>query len=461
MYKAANRLENVVPITLNHPPNSLAADEDFFGTPILILNFNQSRHLEKQLNWLLTAGYRNLVVIDNGSTYQPVLDYYDSLSTGPVHIMRLDRNFGKFALWEANVLETLRIIGPFVYTDSDVVPEDSCPKDLVGYLATQLRRFPQIFKAGPGLRIDDLPHSYKHHKEAHDWELKFWRKPVARGLFLAAIDTTFALYRPMSAYAQEPALRSCWPYLARHEPWYVDSANLSEEERNYAATSMVTNWTGERVPEWLYAEMATRRWMGQRLLHLGCGHDLFPGWINVDLSPSVRPDIIFDLDNCREQKLPLEDGTVDAFYMCHTFEHIDDTLAMMQELHRVARPGARFVIRLPFGGTDHAFEDPAHKRPYFPNSFVYFAQPAYSRADPNYLGDWRIKRINLVVPAPTADAEPEPALLERIRRERNIVQEMIVELEAVKPARAREERLLEWASPRITNSAIDMESAFF
>jgi SAM-dependent methyltransferase len=446
---------------LSEAPKTLAADENFFNTPILILNFNHRRYIERQLSWLVNSGYRNIVIIDNGSTYEPVLRWYDSLNSSPIQIMRLERNFGKLALWEANVLERLGIVGPFVYTDSDIVPDASCPKDLVSYLAAQLRLFPQIFKAGPALRIDNLPESYKHHREAHNWELKFWRAPVARGLFLAPIDTTFALYRPGSKFAQEPALRSGWPYIARHEPWYMDSSNLSDEDRNYTTTSKVTNWTGECVPDWLYAEMATRTWMGQKLLNLGCGHDHFPGWINLDASPEVEADVVFDLEECGTHKLPFDDNYIDGFFMCHILEHIDNTLNLMQELYRVAKPEARLVIRLPFGGTDNAFEDPTHKRPYFPNSFVYFAQPAYSRADYKYSGDWQVQRINLVLPAASVKAESEAALLERIRMQRNIVQEMIVELRAVKPGRPREAALLEWANPMISDTAIDLKSTFF
>jgi ubiquinone/menaquinone biosynthesis C-methylase UbiE len=63
--------------------------------------------------------------------------------------------------------------------------------------------------------------------------------------------------------------------------------------------------------------------------------------------------------------MPVDDNSIDGFFMCHVFEHIDNTLAMMQELYRVAKPNARFVIRLPHGASNDAFEDPTHQRPYF------------------------------------------------------------------------------------------------
>jgi len=51
-------------------------------------------------------------------------------------------------------------------------------------------------------------------------------------------------------------------------------------------------------------------------------------------------------------------------------------------------------------------------------------------------------------------------VLERVRTERNIVREMIVELSAVKPVRARSLELLEWAQPLAVGSMLDDETAF-
>jgi hypothetical protein len=49
-------------------------------------------------------------------------------------------------------------------------------------------------------------------------------------------------------------------------------------------------------------------------------------------------------------------------------------------------------------------------------------------------------------------------LLGRIDRERNIVNEMIVEIQAV--SRLRELQLLEWPTATVVGTAIDIESAF-
>jgi len=433
---------------------------DPFKTPIFILNFNQVSYLKKQINWFLRAGYTDLTVIDNSSTFPPLLEYYSAIHKD-VNVIRLERNFGSRALWDAKILEQKRVDGPFIYTDSDVVPDEACPQDLISHLLGLLNQHPQILKVGPALRIDNLPNTYRFKNEVVTWESQFWKRPVARGLFMAPIDTTFALYRPGSAFVDSPALRTGWPYVARHEPWYTDSANLNEEQRYYAATAKGTHWTLNALPDWLRESVSNLEHSEKKtLLHLGCGHEYMPGWINLDNDPNVRADLMYDLNACAKASLPIRDNCVDGMFMCHVFEHIENTLDMMSELYRVAKPGTSFVIKLPHGASDDAHEDPTHRRAYFPGSFVYFAQPAYSRADYGYLGDWQIKRVRLVVDPGLLNSEGQDRLMERINTQRNVVQEMTVELIATKPQRPREFRLLSAALPTITGSMIDEEISF-
>jgi len=72
---------------------------------------------------------------------------------------------------------------------------------------------------------------------------------------------------------------------------------------------------------------------------------------------------------------------------------VRDTLALMAELHRVAKAGRADDPAPALWSSDDAVEDPTHTRPYFEGSFVYFGQPAYSRADYGYRGDWAIESV--------------------------------------------------------------------
>lgn len=178
-------------------------------------------------------------------------------------------------------------------------------------------------------------------------------------------------------------------------------------------------------------------------LNIGCGRNHLPRserWCNLDLSPEVHPDLVFDLNKIElGERLPFPDNTFEHFNMSHVLEHLPRPLPILKELHRVAKPDATFLIRVPYGASDSAFEDPTHVRQYFPNSFSYFGQPAYARADYGYRGDWRTDRILIVLAAHMDEKAlelPPEELHTQVQAYRNFADELIVILKAVKPIRS-------------------------
>ncbi len=166
-------------------------------------------------------------------------------------------------------------------------------------------------------------------------------------------------------------------------------------------------------------------------INLGCGRFPMPGWVNIDSVELPGVDIVADLESA---KLPFDDDTVEEFTASHLLEHIRNSLGLMQELYRVAKPGALAVFRVPYGSSDDADTDPTHVRRYFWGSWGYFSQPYYWRADYGYRGDWEVEDILLMVKAEYQGqswAEVFRALEER----RNVVTEMVATLRAIKPAR--------------------------
>lgn len=186
------------------------------------------------------------------------------------------------------------------------------------------------------------------------------------------------------------------------------------------------------------------------LLHLGCGRTIKAGWVNLDLRPGEGIDVVADLDRCREQALPFADDRFRLIQGTHVLEHLRDPLALMQELHRIAKPGARAVFQVPYGSSDDAWSDPTHVRPYFKESFNAFGQPYYWRADYGYRGDWSVDMVELVVERRFVEGKSPDEVRQAIDHQRNTVIEMRVEMTAVKPIRASRRELATRTALRIT-----------
>lgn len=163
-------------------------------------------------------------------------------------------------------------------------------------------------------------------------------------------------------------------------------------------------------------------------LNLGCGRNPLDGWTNLDRIDLPGVDIVHDLTD----KLPFADDTVSEFLGTDLIEHIADPLTLMQELWRVAVDGATCTFKLPYGSSDDAWEDPTHVRPYFYNSWAYFAATTYWRAQYDYAADWQPETLTLYV---KVDPESDD-ILGQVMALRNVVGRQVVTLRAVKPARA-------------------------
>lgn len=217
---------------------------NYKSVPIIINNFNRYDKLLVLIDGLEKRGYRNIWIIDNDSTYPPLVEWY---KTCPYKVILLRENIGHLALFETGLHKIFRS-SYFAYTDSDLEICEECPDDFMEKFITLLRMDPRAVKAGFSLRIDDLPDCYKNKKEVVDWEKQFWTKEVRKGVYKAPIDTTFAVYKPWFCGGlvrfRDRHFRVGPPYMMRHLPWYIDNDNMSDEDRFYLASIKTpTHWS--------------------------------------------------------------------------------------------------------------------------------------------------------------------------------------------------------------------------
>lgn len=215
-------------------------NRDIEKFPVIINNFNRLEWLKQQIDWLLSVGQKNIHVIDNGSTYPPLLKYYKKI---PAKVYLLDRNKGHEALWRTHIFQRLGKYF-YVYTDPDVLPTPDTPKDFMAYFLDVLNRYPQMEKVGFGLRTDDIPDHYPKKKEVLQWESGLLTNELEAGLYHSKIDTTFALYRSGVAFQNwETTIRCGEPYVLRHMPWYEDHNSLDEEAQYFLEhASQSSSW---------------------------------------------------------------------------------------------------------------------------------------------------------------------------------------------------------------------------
>ena len=209
--------------------------------PIIVNNYNRVSTLRSLLKTLEDSGCRNIHIIDNNSTYPPLLAFYDKC---PYTLYRLRHNVGYKALWKTHLFKKFRH-SYYVYTDSDVVLDDSCPTDFMQRLYGLLGKYKYASKVGLGIRTDDLPDAYAQKERVIEHERQCVREEIEPGVFRAVLDTTFAMYRPWATSKPKWCVeqyRTSAPYLIRHLPWYVDSAHPTEEEAYYASSTSNRTW---------------------------------------------------------------------------------------------------------------------------------------------------------------------------------------------------------------------------
>ena len=233
---------------------SIRTKVNYKEIPIFINARDLFVSLRQLVMWLLEAGYTCIYVIDNESSYPALLDFYNTMRKD-IRVIRVGMNLGHTAIWHSNILDQLGIIGPYVWTDPDIVPIKECPTNVLEFFLAVLQVYPNKTKVGFGLRIDDLPEHYRFKREVIAWETQYWEKKIGPKLYDAPIDTTFALYRAGSGYKPiNAALRTGFPYLARHVPWYENLDRPSDDHDYYLKNAKpgINSWGGDKLPSYLH-----------------------------------------------------------------------------------------------------------------------------------------------------------------------------------------------------------------
>lgn len=112
-------------------------------------------------------------------------------------------------------------------------------------------------------------------------------------------------------------------------------------------------------------------------LNIGCGSrpkasEPSIAWTNMDQAAGPGVDVVRDI----RRGFPFSDNTFDTILMDNVLEHFvsDDVIFLLNEIHRVAKPGARVTIIVPHAQSQGAVQDPTHKSLFVPRSALYWNQ---------------------------------------------------------------------------------------
>jgi len=222
--------------------------------PVLINNFNRLELLQKQIDWLLSLDDKvSIIIIDNLSTYPPLLEFYKNINLPNVQVVYL--NFNSWRKGAEYLGEKkLKDFEKYIITDSDLLPFESTPKNLIGHISMLMDNYPDYNHIGVSLEINDLPDHNPMKEKIVKHESNFW-PPKARlineEVIVAKIDTTFAMYRNSSkVLPTEPALRMVRPYTLKHVDWYLNpNHNTSEFQFYLDSCKSFATWAHESKRE--------------------------------------------------------------------------------------------------------------------------------------------------------------------------------------------------------------------
>jgi hypothetical protein len=181
------------------------------------------------------------IIIDNNSTYTPLLNWYNSNN---INVIRLKENLGHMAFWESGIYKNYEGKEYYGLTDPDL-DLSNIPTDFVDLLLNGLNNDLGIYKCGFTLEEKYVPPENPSYilDGFIESPTEYWKEAVfvnGKKYYNTLTDTTFCIYSPNFKYDRDnfyntfyKSLRSDRPYTADHLPWYITSEKTKTEGKKY------------------------------------------------------------------------------------------------------------------------------------------------------------------------------------------------------------------------------------
>ena len=196
--------------------------------PVILTNMNRLTTCKKMVEDLFRLNpAARITIIDNASTYPPLLDWYEKIKHD-VNVIRHTGNHGPWVLLNSGYIHTIKDKW-FVYSDADLELNPRMPYNWQEIMIAYSQKYDR--KASLALKISDIPEHYEFKNVILDHQQVCWAPTAEKDVYLAITDMTFSM--DLDNRHRYESVRLAGTMEARHIPWYIDFKNLDEEERYY------------------------------------------------------------------------------------------------------------------------------------------------------------------------------------------------------------------------------------
>jgi hypothetical protein len=197
--------------------------------PIVLTNMNRFTTTKKMVEDLFRMnGNSKISIIDNASTYPPLLEWYKEIEKD-VNIIRNSNNLGPWTFFYGGTYSTI----PdeyYIYSDADLELNPNMPYNWQEIMLEYINKYER--KASLALRLDDIPDDYEFKNKILNHQSVCWYESGEPDVYKAITDMTFTMDKKSSGHRYE-SVRLAGDFACRHIPWYVDLNNIDEEEKYY------------------------------------------------------------------------------------------------------------------------------------------------------------------------------------------------------------------------------------
>lgn len=229
--------------------------------PIIIPTFNTVTYLQSMIDQLEERGWTNIIIGDNDSTYPPMLDLLDKLSS-KYDVVLWKKNMGPRAYTETKDICS-RMPKYFIVTDPDLLFNEKMPASAINKMKRVLDMY-EVSKVGLAIDIDS-PEERERFFNPHQvdlWERLYWSRKIEQypekdDLYAAPIDTTFSLYNRDKFLSEidnvggkmtcnTSAIRIAGRFTCRHMGWWAKQPLTDDEYSFYKKTHTWSSTENEK-----------------------------------------------------------------------------------------------------------------------------------------------------------------------------------------------------------------------